>query len=145
MKSKNIFPVFFLAFLIALPVFSLSACGTTTTMTATTTTTSTTTITSPGGGGAVVNSDSIITGQIQAIRSQAAGYPWEVDVLVLSSENVDDLPNPTSDKLGQVIAAKTDEDLKGFQAGQQISARVKYVGDVPLPGISLYIYDIALK
>lgn len=97
---------------------------------------------SPGGGGAVVQSDSVITGEIKAIREKTTGYPWEVDVLVRSSENVDSLVNPTKDKVGQVITAKTDEDMSTFRAGKAITARVKYVGDVPLPGISLYIYNI---
>jgi len=97
---------------------------------------------SPGGGGAVVRSDSIITGEIRAIRQQTTGYPWEVDVLVQSSVSVDSLPNPTMDKVGQVITAKTDEDVSSLKAGQMITTRVKYVGDLPQPGISLYIYTI---
>ncbi len=97
----------------------------------------------PGGIGAtVIQSNSLITGEIRAIRPQSAGYPWEIDVLVQSSENVDDLPNPTADKVGQVITARTDQDLSLLKIGQKISANVKYVGDVPKPGISLYIYDI---
>lgn len=97
----------------------------------------------PGGvGTTVINSNSLITGEISAIRQQSAGYPWEVDVLVLSSENVDNLPNPTTDKVGQVITARTDQDLSAFHTGQKVSANVKYVGDVPKPGIILYIYDI---
>jgi hypothetical protein len=97
----------------------------------------------PGGIGAtVIQSNSIITGEIRAIRPQSTGYPWEIDVLVQSSENVDDLPNPTADKVGQVITARTDEDLGSLKTGQKITANVKYVGDVPKPGISLYIYDI---
>ena len=96
----------------------------------------------PGGGGAVINSDSIITAKIVAIRQQTTGYPWEMDILVQTSVDVGNLPNPTKDKIGQVITVKTDEKLDSFKAGQQISARVKYVGDVPLPGITLYIYNI---
>lgn len=100
---------------------------------------------SKGGGGAVVQSDSIISGEIKVIRQQTTGYPWEVDVLIQSAEDVDSLPNPVKDKVGQVVTAKTDEDLSSFHVAQQITARVKYVGDVPLPGISLYIYNIKSK
>jgi hypothetical protein len=96
------------------------------------------------GGDAVVLSDSIISGEIKAIRKQTTGYPWEMDILVQSSDNVDSLPNPTKD-VGQVITTKTDEDLSSFKVNQMITARVKYVGDVPRPGISLYIYDIKIK
>ena len=97
------------------------------------------------GGGAVVQSDSIVTVEIRAIRAQTTGYPWEVDVLVQTSDSVGSLPNPTKDKVGQVITAKADEDLASFKVGQTVNARVKYVGDVPLPGISLYIYDLKAK
>ena len=97
------------------------------------------------GGGAVINSDSIITGQIKAIRPEATGYPWEVDVLIQTSQNVGDLPNPTGDKIGQIITAKTDVNMNSFSVGQIVTARVKYVGDVPKPGISLYIYNITAK
>ena len=97
----------------------------------------------PGGvGTTVIRSDSNITGEIKAIRHQSTGFPWEIDVLVLSSENVDDLPNPTADKVGQVITSRTDEDVSALQVGQKISAGVQYAGDVPKPGIILYIYDI---
>jgi hypothetical protein len=89
-----------------------------------------------------VQSDSVITGEIKAVRPQQTGYSWEMDVLIESSVNVDDLPNPTMDKVGQVITAKTDEDVSILKVGQEISAKVKYVGDVPKPGISLYIYNI---
>jgi hypothetical protein len=101
--------------------------------------------TRPGGVGAtVIQSDSIITGEIRAIRPKSTGYPWEMDVLVQSSENVENLPNPTADKVEQVITVRTDEDLSSLKVGQKISANVKYVGDVPKPGISLYIYNIKI-
>jgi len=99
----------------------------------------------PGPGGAVINSDSVITGEIKAIRPQTTGYPWEVDVLVQSSESVGNLPNPTSDKVGQVVTCKTDQDVASFAVDEAINARVKYVGDVPQPGITLYIYNITAK
>jgi hypothetical protein len=98
--------------------------------------------TSSPGNGAVIQSDSIIIAEIKAVRAQKTGYPWEMDILVQNSENVGSLPNPTEDKIGQVITTKTDEDLLSLQVGQIITARVKYVGDVPKPGISLYIYNI---
>ena len=101
----------------------------------------------PGGPGgeAIVNSDSIITAKITAIHKQTTGYPWEVDILVQSSADVGTLPNPTKDKVGQVITTKTDEDLSAFKVNQLIAAKVKYVGDVPLPGITMYLYNIKLQ
>ncbi len=109
------------------------------------TTTSTATSTAPGpGGGLVIQSDSIIRGRVVAVRPQMGGYPWEADVLVLSSQSVGDLPNPTADKVGQVITVRSNEDLSGIEPGTDITARVKYAGDVPQPGIFLLIYDIAV-
>jgi hypothetical protein len=57
---------------------------------------------------AVINSDSIITGDIQSIRQQTTGYPWEIKVRISSTENVGDLPNPVAEKVDQVITMKTD-------------------------------------
>ncbi len=97
----------------------------------------------PGpGGGLVVQSDSLITGQLKAIRQQTTGYPWSVDVLVQTSDNVGSLPNPTADKVGQVITTQTDQDMSAFKVGDSITANVKYVGDVPKPGIILYLYNV---
>jgi hypothetical protein len=138
MNQKNTFLSIGMAAAVILSMLILAACSANSSPSPTTTP-------SPGGGGAVVRSDSIITGEIRSIRQQTTGYPWEVDVLVESSESVDSLVNPTGDKIGQVITAQTDEDLSPFKTGQMITARVKYIGDVPKPGISLYIYSLELK
>jgi hypothetical protein len=97
------------------------------------------------GGGAVIQSDSVITGKIAAVRRQSSGYPWEIDVTIQNSVDVGNLPNPTKDKVGQTITVKADEDLSSLKAGQVITAHVKYVGDVPQPGISLFIFNIDLQ
>jgi len=126
--NKNI-PITVLVLLLAISLFQLLGCSATST--------------GPGGvGTTVIQSNSLVTGEIKAIRSQSTGYPWEIDILVQSSTNVDDLPNPTADKVGKVVTARTDQDLSSFHIGQKISANVKYTGDVPRPGIILYIYDI---
>ena len=95
------------------------------------------------GGGAIINSDSVVTAQIQAINKQTSGYPWQLDVLIQSSVDVGILPNPTKDSIGKVISVKTDQDMTSFTVNDVVTSRVKYVGDVPLPGITLYIYNIA--
>jgi hypothetical protein len=105
--------------------------------------TPTTTVSGPGSGGAIVNSDSVVTAKIQAIQKTATGYPWELDVLIQTSTDVDKLPNPVKDSVGKVVTAKTDQDMAPFKTGQVVTARIKYVGDVPKPGITLYIYNIA--
>ncbi len=128
------------------PLFSCSANNNSTpTPTVTATPTISSTQTASPGGGAVVQSDSIISAQIKAIRKQTSGFPWEIDVLIQSSTDINNLPNPTKDKIGQVITTRTDEDLSAFKVDEVITARVKYVGDVPKPGISLYIYDVKKK
>jgi hypothetical protein len=101
----------------------------------------------PGGpgGGAIINSDSIISANIQAIRQQTSGYPWELDIMVQTSQDVGTLPNPTKDSVGKVITVKTDEDMSKYKVNDLITAKVKYVGDVPRPGITLDIYNVALK
>ncbi len=96
----------------------------------------------PPVGGLVINSDSIITGTIVSINSSADAYPWQLDVMITSSQDVNNLPNPTKDKIGQTITCYTDENISALQVGQTINAHVKYTGDVPTPGIALYIYNI---
>ena len=105
--------------------------------------TTTTSVVGGPGGGAIINSDSVVTAQIQAINKQTSGYPWQLDVLIQSSVDVGTLPNPTKDSIGKVISVKTDQNMTSFKTNDVITARVKYVGDVPLPGITLYIYNIA--
>jgi hypothetical protein len=106
------------------------------------TNTSTTTSNSPGPSkGTLVQTDSIITGEIKAIKSMTIGYPWEIDVLVKSSQDVDTIKNPTSDKVGQVVQFMTDESTKGLIVGQMITAHAKLTGDVEV-GTTLYIYSI---
>ncbi len=101
---------------------------------------------SPGSGGTtVVNSDSVVTAKIEAIRKQTSGYPWELSILIKYSTNVDNLPNPTKDSIGKAVTVKTDQDMNSFKVGDVVNARVKHVGDVPKPGIILYMYNIELE
>jgi hypothetical protein len=121
-------------------VISISGCSSKTT---TVSPTPTPTATSPGvGGGAIVNSDSVITAQIKTITKETTGFPWQLDILINSSQAVGNLPNPVADKTGQVVTVKTDEDLSKFQVGDKINGKIKYVGDVPKPGITLYLYNV---
>jgi hypothetical protein len=102
-----------LVLLLIAVVTSLAGCSKTATTTPASSPTSTTTIaTIPpttnapiggGGGGAIINSDSIVTAQLQALNKQSTGYPWQLDVLIQSSTDVGNLPNPTKDSIGKVI------------------------------------------
>jgi len=91
--------------------------------------------------GTIVDNGSLIVGEIKAVTSMSTGYPWELEVLVKSVQNVDSLPNPVSDKVGQVISCRTDENASAFKVGQLITANVKLTGDVER-GTLLYIYNI---
>jgi hypothetical protein len=136
--NKNIFRTVIIMFAILL-VLGVASCKSKTT----TTTTTPTTFTSPIGG-ALVNSDSIVTVKIQAIQQQTTGYSWTMDVLIQSSVDVDNLVNPTKDSVGKVVTVKTDQDMTSFKTGDVITARVKYTGDVNIPGgVNLYMYNIA--
>jgi hypothetical protein len=45
-------------------------------------------------GGAVINSDSVITATIKAVRQESTGDPLEFVILVNTSASVGDLPKP---------------------------------------------------
>ncbi len=136
MKILKICDVFFVACLAATVAVGAVSCGSAA---------ATTPVTSPGGSGAVVNSDCIITAEIKAVRAQTTGFPWEVDILVKTSQNVGDLPNPTKDSVGSVITVKTNENMALYKTGDIITGRVKYTGDVPKPGITLELYDVKIQ
>ena len=105
----------------------------------------TTTATKPGSG-AVVNSDSIVTATIQSITKQSTGYPWKMDVLIQSTMDVNNLPNPVKDSIGKTVTVVTDENMTSFKVSDTKTAQIKYVGYVNTPsGISLYIYIVALE
>jgi hypothetical protein len=132
MNKINIIFLFGIIIAVALLSLDLVSC----------TKTTPTTITSSGPSkGTLVQSDSVITGEIKAIKSMATGYPWEIDVLVTISENVGALRNPTIDKVGQVVQFRTDESTVGLKVGQIIIAHAKLTGDVEV-GTTLYIYNI---
>jgi hypothetical protein len=142
-KTKIIEVIIGTALVLIVPAFFACSAATTTSTTPTLTLSSTTTP-NPGGG-ALINSDSIITAKIQAIRQKSSGFPWELDVLVQSSVDVGSLPNPTKDSVGKVITVETDQDVTSFKVNDVVTAKVKYVGDVPQPGITLYIYNIQMQ
>jgi hypothetical protein len=134
--QKKVFLAELLGIMVMGTLLGISACKS-----AASSTTPSPTPTGPAGG-SVINSESVVTGTIKAIREQPTGFPWEVDILVKSSLDVGSLPNPTKDSIGKVITVKTDLDMTSFKADDTVSAKVKYVGDVPKPGITLYLYDV---
>jgi hypothetical protein len=110
-----------------------------------TTATSTSTAISPGKG-EVINSDSIDTVQIVDINAQSTGYPWQLDVVIESTSSVGALFNPVALNVGDVVSVVTDQDMSKFNANDVVTAKIKYTGDVNIPGgIRLYMYNVALQ
>ena len=142
-KMKTAELIMVLALILCVP--ALFGCSSSSTSSTTPTPISSSTTTPIPGGGALINSDSIVTAQIQTIKQQSTGYPWQLDILVQKSVDVGTLPNPTKDSVGKVITVKTDQDMTKFNVNDVVTAKVKYVGDVPQPGITLYIYNIQLQ
>jgi hypothetical protein len=108
-----------------------------------TTATSTSPVISPGKG-EVINSDSIDTVQIVDINAQSTGYPWQLDVVIESTVSVGSLFNPVALNVGDVVSVVTDQDMSKFNANDVVTAKIKYAGDVNIPGgIRLYMYNVA--
>jgi hypothetical protein len=69
-----------------------------------------------------------------------------MNVLIQSSTNVGDLPNPVSDSIGKVVIVVSDQDMSAYKVNDTVTVKIKYVGDVDIPaGISLYMYNVALQ
>ena len=105
MYRKKLYLVEVLGIMVMGALLGLSACK------SAASTTSPPPTTGGPSGGSIINSDSIIIAKIQAIRQQASGFPWELDILVQSSTDVGTLPNPTKDSVGKVVTVKTDLDM----------------------------------
>ena len=108
---------------------------------ASTTTSSTTTTPTGTGpiGGTIIRSDSIVTAEITSPERDVNGV--EIDVRVISTQNVEDLPNPVADKVNQVVTVRIDGDISSFRVGDKITGHIKYSGDVE-HGIFLQMSDI---
>ena len=131
---KKFFPIAVSITLVAV-LFLVGAC---------TSSTTTSTASFKPGDGAVVNSDSIVTAKIQTMQKQSTDYSWELDILIQSSIDVGNLPNPTKTSIGNTITVVTDQDMSGFKVGDNITGRVKYGGDVNIPGgIRLLLSDVS--
>lgn len=93
-------------------------------------------------------SDSAITGVVKGLRKHASGYSYvsgysyALDFLVDSSKDVGTLPNPTKDKVGQVITAETNENLKELEVGEEFTANVKLVYNESKTGTIFYVFNV---
>jgi hypothetical protein len=86
--------------------------------------------------------DSIISGELKGLRKHSSGYSYQIDFLVESSKDVGTLPNPTKDKVGKVITAETNENLRELEVGEDFTANVKLVYDAAKTGTIFYVYNV---
>jgi hypothetical protein len=110
---------------------------------------SSSTTTEPGtGSGLIPENDSIVTTQINSFRASTLhpGYPTEIDLRVISSQNVGDLMNPTIDKIDRNITAYSDQDPSALDRvrGTYVNAHIKRVGE-NLQNAFFYIYDMEIS
>jgi ABC-type Fe3+-hydroxamate transport system substrate-binding protein len=126
------------ALIILMLMLSVAACKSSSTAPTTTATAIT------PGNGEVINSDSIDTVQIVDINAQSTGFPWQLDVVIESTGSVGTLFNPVALNVGDVVSVVTDQDMSTFNANDVVTAKIKYTGDVNIPGgIRLYLYNVA--
>ena len=97
---------------------------------------------SSGGSTAGPPGDSKVTGEAKSVLKNVSDYPYEVNFLVLSSENVTSLPNPTKDDVGLIITAETNEDVYGLDPGEKFTANVKWAIDSTKAVPILYVYNV---
>ena len=98
------------------------------------------TMTVTKSGAPIVDNRATIRGEVNKVTKLATGG-WQVEVLLQQVNNVSELPNPVSDKLGQVVNLRTDEDTGNLKTGQVITGTVRLTGDVER-GVYLYLSDI---
>jgi hypothetical protein len=72
----------------------------------------------------------IILAEVQRVEpSDKPGAVWLLEVRIISSEDVEGLPNFVKDKVDSVLQMYTKEDTAAFKKGNIITARVTYSGD----------------
>lgn len=92
-------------------------------------------------GAPIVDNRATVRGQVIKTTRLASGG-WQVDLQLEQINGVSNLPNPISDRLGQVVNVLADEDAGNLKVGEVITAAVKLTGD-PDRHVYLYMYDIA--
>jgi hypothetical protein len=97
---------------------------------------------SPGVGTVAPSGDCIVTAQAKAIRKNVTSYPYAVDVLIMGTEDIEGLPNPTKDSVGKIITAETRENLRALEPGEMLTANIKWEIDNARSAPVLYIYNV---
>jgi hypothetical protein len=99
-----------------------------------------------GGGGAgqtqtaVESNDSIVTCKLVIARVSQAGFPWEMDIEIYTSNDVSGFANLTKDKIGKVITVQTAQYPEGFGIGQGLTCHVRL--EKGKQGSYYYAWDI---
>ncbi|MFC1910607.1 META domain-containing protein [Chloroflexota bacterium] len=73
--------------------------------------------------------DSIVTAKIIDVINVSGDFPWEMVIEIQGSEDVAGYLNATRQQIGEMITAKTQEDMSKFEKGQTIRANVRLEGD----------------
>ncbi len=76
-----------------------------------------------------VPNDSIVTAKVIKIQEGEGSLPWVLTMEIQTSQNVPGLPNRTSDKIGQQLLVRTDENVSQLKVSQIITAHVRFEGD----------------
>ncbi|MCI0486054.1 MAG: hypothetical protein L0229_05590 [Blastocatellia bacterium] len=71
---------------------------------------------------------SLVRGEVVAIRPEPDGYGLTIDLAIMESENVDDLPNFTRDAIGQTLSCFLSDSDVTLRPGDRIEAKVTYRG-----------------
>jgi len=81
-------------------------------------------------GSPVAPNAGIILAEVQRVEaSEKPGAAWLLEVRIISSADVEGLPNFIKDKVDSVLRMYTKEDATALQKGNVITARVIYSGD----------------
>jgi hypothetical protein len=86
--------------------------------------------------------DSRIIGQAKAIHKNVSSFPYQLDFLVLSTEDIGTLPNPTKACVGATITAETNENIRTLEPEEKFTANVKWALDNTNSIPVFYMYNI---
>ena len=89
----------------------------------------TTEITSSHPALPAVPNNSTVTAKVINVQEGEGVIPWVLTIEILSSQNVPDYPNDTSDKVGQQLLVRTMDNVSQLKAGQIITANLRFEGD----------------
>lgn len=73
--------------------------------------------------------DSIVAAEIVSVKPLTGGFAFEMEIRLTDSQNLPGSINMTKDKVGQVLTAKTQDNLVEYKAADLISGNLRFAGD----------------